>query len=139
MNREPRDRLYRLIRIHQMLLRRTPGLTARLMAERFGVDTRTIRRDLKLLRESLGAPIEFERDKGLYRYREPFQMLPELFLNDREVHILLAYRSLHQGVGPVRKMLDRLLRGVARVEPTTVSYWRDRLLREVTVEPPEPS
>lgn len=121
------DRLYRLVKIHQLLLRDTPELTAGMLAERFGVNTRTVRRDLSYLRERLGAPIDFDSHQRRYRYVGPFHLLPELMLSEDEVLILAALRELHLELAQVRRLMERLMIDLEVPTRERVEEWKKRL------------
>ncbi len=77
--------------------------------EEFGVDRRTIMRDLRFLRESLGAPLVYDKNKKGYCFTDYFTITPPKKLDELDLltlqflqHSLMAYRST--GIG--KKMLE---------------------------------
>ncbi|MFC4769544.1 helix-turn-helix transcriptional regulator [Effusibacillus consociatus] len=73
----------RLYKIHQLLLQKCYPSRQQL-AERLEVSSRTIQRDIDMLRDSLGASIEYDKSRGGYYYsRDTFPLLP-FNLNSQE-------------------------------------------------------
>lgn len=62
--------------------------TLRSLAELLERNERTVKRDLRVLREQFGAPIVFDRERGGFRYRDPGWELPPVRFNEGE---LLAF------------------------------------------------
>ena len=78
-----RPSLMRLLRIHQSLsLRRYPSLVN--LAEMCGTHPRTLKRDLRVLREEFNAPLAYCRPRGGYHYTRPFSLAPPPF-DEREL------------------------------------------------------
>jgi predicted DNA-binding transcriptional regulator YafY len=84
----------RLQRIHKELAGgRFPSV--QWLAENLEVTTRTIKRDLATLRYSFAAPVEYDRKKKGFGYREPGWTLPVQRLSEGELlAFFLAERSL---------------------------------------------
>ncbi len=83
-----RVELARIFKIHnEILSRRRPSISR--LAELCGVGIRTIKRDIKMLREEFNAPIKTSRTSGQegYLYDEPFSLAPDTF-DEREVAAL---------------------------------------------------
>jgi predicted DNA-binding transcriptional regulator YafY len=94
------------------------------LAQRLGVDVRTVRRDIVALRD-LGIPVEGERGRGgSYRLRPGFRVPPLMFTSGEAAAValgLLAARRLgleaEGALGKVRRVLpDPLRRGVESLE-----------------------
>ena len=103
------------------LLQARPGLRGGELAERLGVDARTVRRDAARLAE-LGIPVQAERGRyGGYRLR-PGYKLPPLMLNDDEavavVLGLLAGRRT--GLVTAGEATESALAKLTRVLPDAV-------------------
>jgi len=86
-----RPSLVRLLKIHQLLALGTyPGLIS--LAELCEVHPRTIKRDLRLLREEMKAPVALSRERKGYYYTRPFTFAPEPFSHQE---LLALSMSLH--------------------------------------------
>lgn len=71
----------RLQRIHQEInAGRYP--TVRGLAQMLELSERTIKRELQAMRDGLGAPLIFDRERGGYRYHQPGWMLPPVTLDE---------------------------------------------------------
>ena len=57
----------------------------RALCDEFGVARRTVFDTLAYLRDSLGAPLEYDRKRKGYVYSEPAYALPALFLREGEL------------------------------------------------------
>lgn len=87
-----RPSLVRLLKIHQMIAAKTNPTIVEL-AVQCGVTARTIKRDLRLLREEFGAPLAVERRGQGYGYTREFS-LSELPLSEGELLALCMITSL---------------------------------------------
>lgn len=88
------------------LAQRERGVTMKELKAELQVSESTIKRDIDVLRDRIGCPIEFDRSVQRYRVRAdqlpgggPFE-LPGLWFNASEVHALLAMLHLLRGVQP---------------------------------------
>jgi predicted DNA-binding transcriptional regulator YafY len=113
----PTSRLLELLE----LLQARPRTTGPEIAERLGIDRRTVRRYVATLQE-LGIPVEGERGVGGgYRVRPGFR-LPPLMLGDEEAVVvvlgLLAARQL--GLAGTAEAADGALAKLHRVLPDTL-------------------
>jgi predicted DNA-binding transcriptional regulator YafY len=100
------------------LLQARPGLRGAELAERLGVDQRTVRRDAVRLAE-LGIPVVAERGRyGGYRLG-PGYKLPPLMLDDEEAAaVVLGLTAAGRlGLAPAGTAVDRALAKVTRVLP----------------------
>ena len=86
-----RPSLTRLMKIHQAIADKTNPTASRL-AQLCGVTARTIKRDLRLLREEFGAPLQAKRGQG-YWYAREFS-LSGLPLTEGELLALCMMTSL---------------------------------------------
>ena len=135
-------------RFHLMdrLLAQQPVVTKRQFLDRLEVSPATFKRDLDYLRDRLGAPIVWDRERGGYRYRptpgaKPFQ-LPGLWFNPSEIEALLTMHAmldqlqpglLGRHVEPLRARLETLLEE-GNVEAGEVRK-RVRMLPQAAREP----
>jgi predicted DNA-binding transcriptional regulator YafY len=113
----PTSRLLELLE----LLQTQPLTTGQQIADRLGIDRRTVRRYVATLQE-LGIPVEGERGVGGgYRVRPGFR-LPPLMLSDEEAIVvvlgLLAARRL--GLDTPSESVEGALTKIHRVLPDTV-------------------
>jgi predicted DNA-binding transcriptional regulator YafY len=80
----------RLYKIHQMLSYKSYPSRQQL-AERLEVSSRTIQRDIDMLRDSLGAPIEYDKVRGGYYYnRDNFSLVPFDLTNQEKLALGMA-------------------------------------------------
>jgi predicted DNA-binding transcriptional regulator YafY len=121
----------RIVAIHKML-DRNRAVPFQKFLDAFEVSRPTIKRDLQYMRDRLGAPIEYDREQGGYRYRQPegtdggdpaenFRyQLPGVWLNSSEMHaLLLMYdllsqldsRVLEGALAPAARRIESLLSG----------------------------
>lgn len=110
----------RIYRIHDLLRRHRHPVPMRRFCEELEVSRATIKRDIQLMRDQLGAPLEYDPGANGYYYAEhegPFE-LPGVWLNHSELYALLASEQLLEAVqpgvlsdriGPLRGRLRRLL------------------------------
>ena len=110
----PTSRLLELLE----LLQARPVVTGREIADRLGVDTRTVRRYLTVLQE-LGIPVEGQRGVGGgYRLRPGYRLPPLMLGNDEAVVVvlgLLAARRL--GLDTASEAAEGALEKIHRVLP----------------------
>ncbi len=91
-----REMLSRLRTITKRL-RRGRRVTVGMLAEELEVDRRTILRDIKMLRNEHGAPIEYDTAKKSYVLTEPNWSLLPVRLNESELlHLVLAAQATGQ-------------------------------------------
>lgn len=109
------DRIYRLDRVLRQA--RYP-ISRRTLQDRLECSRATFNRIVREMREYLGAPIEYDRRVGGYRYAQtgehPYE-LPGLWFNASELHALLVCQQLLASVQP--GLLDEHLAPLrARIE-----------------------
>jgi len=107
-----RPTLVRLLRIHHAIASEAwPSLEA--LAGLCEVNPRTLKRDLRLLRDEFGAPIEYSRERQGYHYTREFTLVPAPF-HERELLALSiaveVANTLHNTPFPdaVRNALEKL-------------------------------
>jgi predicted DNA-binding transcriptional regulator YafY len=96
------DRIYELDRIFRS--RRTPISRQELMQRLDNCSEPTFYRLIRLMKDTLDAPIEHDEEAGGYRYRrdaggEPYE-LPGLWFNARELQALLVFERLLENLEP---------------------------------------
>lgn len=90
--RQTRAVMYRVLMIHRML-ENGACPCVKDIAEKLEVSRRTIERDIELLRDQFGAPLEYDHFKKGYRYTRSFS-LPTIKLTEGEVAVLLMGQRL---------------------------------------------
>lgn len=120
--------LTRVIWIHQRLGREQPTTALSLAAE-LAVSERTVKRDIELMRDRLGAPIIWDGGTHSYRYGGPCDLLPLLHLDASEVIALtLAGNTFASWRGsPLGQALHQALDKIARVVGGAISLPADSL------------
>jgi predicted DNA-binding transcriptional regulator YafY len=140
------DRIYEL---HRILRQARVPVSRASLQERLESSRATVARIIGEARDCLGAPIEYDRRGGGYRYAPgddgPYE-LPGLWFNASELHALLAAQQLlsnaqpgllEADLAPLRGRIERLLavRGVPRLEVGR----RVRILRMGARQPQAPA
>ena len=120
MQQERLQRMVQLLKTHRVVSRRQ-------FLERLEVSPATFKRDLEYLRDRLGAPIVWDRERRGYRFdlsdteAETFEM-PGLWFNSREMHALLTMHQLIDAlqpslltphIEPLKARIEGLLEGEA--------------------------
>lgn len=114
--------------------------------ERFEVSRATIKRDLALLRDQLGAPLIFDHFANTYRYEQNMAEfeLPGMWFNDSELYALLASEQLLEAVqpglltphiGPLRARIRNLLEQSGHNPDTVTSRIQLQPVAQRTVAP----
>src|SRR5215218_1334145 len=113
----PTSRLLELL----ALLQARPLTTGREIADRLGIDARTVRRYVGVLQE-LGIPIEGQRGVGGgYRVRPGYRLPPLMLSEDEAVVVVLGLvAARREGLDGERGSVDGVLAKVHRVLPDTL-------------------
>lgn len=87
------------------------------------VSQKTIQRDIEYMKYSLGAPIEYDRNRKGYFYSHPNWFLPALSMSEGDLFsLLIASRALEQYRGsPVAGELERIFRKIVELLPDKLS------------------
>lgn len=93
MSRPP---LERMMRIHKALSSgKHPNTTA--LANEMEVSTKTIQRDIDFMRDRMGLPIEYVKQKYGFHYTEAVEAFPTLQITEGElVALVVAEKALQQ-------------------------------------------
>lgn len=94
------NRAERIFRLHALLKEKPRPLDW--LMEELEASRATLKRDIRYMREFMGAPIDYDRATNGYRYRpdaESFE-LPGLWLNESELFALLASERLLDQIQP---------------------------------------
>ena len=114
------DKLDRAHQLHRVLAARREPISSADLQSLLECSRATLMRDIEWLRDMMGAPIEYDRDRNGYFYdraQGDFE-LPGLWLNAQEMQSLLSMNqllsNLQHGVlddliGPVRDRIEKLL------------------------------
>jgi proteasome accessory factor B len=91
------------------------------------VAQKTIQRDIEYLRDGLGAPIEYDRDRKGYYYTDTTWFLPALSVSEGDLfYLLLASKVVEQYRGtPVAEHVEKVFRKVAEHLPDQISLKPD--------------
>jgi predicted DNA-binding transcriptional regulator YafY len=92
-------------------------------ASEWEVAQKTIQRDIEYLRDSLGAPIEYDREKKGYYYTDTTWFLPSLTLSEGDLfYLMLASKVLEQYRGtPVAAHVEKVFAKVAESLPEKIA------------------
>lgn len=113
------DRIYDL---HKLLQGRKTALPLARILEEMECSRATFNRIKKHMTDFLGAPIEYHRDEGGYRYGDGAFELPGTWFNEQELQALMMLQALlanlgegllHQQLAPLEKKLTDLLKSRA--------------------------
>jgi predicted DNA-binding transcriptional regulator YafY len=122
VDRRSRPPLARMLEIHQAL--RSGGHpSASSLASQLEVCTKSVYRDLAFMRDRLGLPIEYDKNRFGFFYTEPVQTFPALQITEGELFALVvAERALQQyrGTSFERPLLSAL-RKLEHSLPDTIS------------------
>ena len=120
MSQERLQKIVQLLKTHRVVPRQT-------FLDRFEISPATFKRDLEYLRDRLGAPIIWDRERRGYRFdpsdteAETFEM-PGLWFNSQEMHALLTMHQLIDElqpslltphIEPLKVRIESLLEGEA--------------------------
>jgi predicted DNA-binding transcriptional regulator YafY len=102
------------------------------------VSQKTVQRDVDYLRDRLGAPIGYDRERKGFFYENQSWVLPSVVLNEGElVALLLAARTLQQYQGtPVAAELERLFGKLSQLLPDSISIKPEDLFTQFTFRLP---
>ncbi len=91
-------------------------------SEEWGVSQKTVQRDMDFLRDQLGAPLGYDREKKGFYYTDEHWFLPSVSLSEGElVATLLATRALEQYRGtPIAEDLGRIVGRLSELLPEKV-------------------
>ena len=92
-------------------------------AAEWEVTQKTVQRDIDDLRDEMGAPIQYDRDRKGFYYEDKTWMLPSVLLSEGELlAVLLASRMLEQYRGsPVAKQVEGVFTKLAELLPEKLS------------------
>ncbi len=98
MSQERLQKMVQLLKTHRVVSRQT-------FLDRFEISPATFKRDLEYLRDRLGAPVIWDRERRGYRFdlsddqANTFE-LPGLWFNSQEIHALLTMHQLIDALQP---------------------------------------
>lgn len=103
------------------VLQSRPGVTAGHLAERLGVEARSVRRYITMLQE-IGIPVEAVRGRyGGYRLRPGFKLPPLMWTEEEAVAVTLGLQAIQQlGLSQTLPTIEGALAKVERVLPQTL-------------------
>jgi predicted DNA-binding transcriptional regulator YafY len=104
----------------------------------YEVAQKTIQRDIDFLRDSLNAPIEFDREKHGFYYKDVTWFLPSIILSEGELMaLLIASRALEQYHGtPVAGEIKRVFEKISGILPEKISIPPEYLFSHFTFTNP---
>ena len=99
-----RSQWWKILEIDRQLreqLRHGRPCTVQSLREKIEVDARTIRRFIELMRDDLGSPIEYDRALQSYKYTHPNWAVPNVHLDEGEMHDLaMAVQAIRPVMPP---------------------------------------
>jgi predicted DNA-binding transcriptional regulator YafY len=131
--------LERIVWIHEQI-GRGETITAEDVARKFEVSSRTIKRDLDLMRDRIGVPIAWDPSERTYHYTRPCDLLPLLRIEaDEALALALAGETFAAWRGSaLGQALSSALEKVASVVGGAVSVSGDALSK-ILFAPAEPT
>jgi proteasome accessory factor B len=104
----------------------------------YEVNQKTVQRDIEFLRDSLNAPIEFDRKRNGFYYTDPTWFLPSIVLSEGELMaLLMASRALEQYQGtPVAREIKRVFEKISELLPEKISIPPEYLFTHFTFTSP---
>lgn len=111
--------------------------TVRRLAELLERSERTVKRDLRYLRDQLGAPLEFDREKGGWRYRELGWSLPPVYFGEGELLAFFTAEQMLKAAGrtPEAELLRASLAKLASHLPESITVNLHTLGEAISFEP----
>ncbi len=119
------------------LLREGKPVTTRILASRWETSTKTVQRFLDTMRDEFGAPIEFERAQGSYRYTDPSWHLPWIPVKGVDlfaIGIAAKVFQIYEGT-PVADDLRGAFERLAEVMPEEVKIHPSSLVERLYIHP----
>ena len=126
----------RILQIHEEISAgRYP--TARTLAALLERSERTIKRDLRFMRDQLGAPLVFDRARGGWRYCEPGWALPPQRFDEGELLAFFTAAEVLRATGhaPEAVLLRAALAKLAAFLPAEVNVNLATLGEALTFQP----
>jgi predicted DNA-binding transcriptional regulator YafY len=102
------------------------------------VSPKTVQRDIDFLRDQCGAPVDYDRERKGFFYRDATWMLPSVMLSEGELlAVLLGSRAIAQYEGtPVAADLERVFSKLAGMLPDRISIRPEMLFNRFTFTSP---
>jgi predicted DNA-binding transcriptional regulator YafY len=106
--------------------------------EEWEVSQKTVQRDIDYLRDMLGAPIEYDRDRKGFYYTNQNWFLPSLSMSEGDLlAVLIGARALEAYRGtPAAKDLERVFTKLAEMLPDKLSFKPELLFTRFTFTSP---
>lgn len=96
------DRLRRIYKLHQIITSHRYPVPHRVLQEKLECSRATVNRIIQEMRDFLGAPLEYDRERNGYHYAgtgaHPYE-LPGLWFNASELYALLDAKSMIKAWG----------------------------------------
>jgi predicted DNA-binding transcriptional regulator YafY len=107
------------------------------LAESLERNVRTIKRDLKALREDFKAPLVYDRQRKGFRYAEPGWQLPPARFSEGELLAFFTAHHVMQALGqkPEATLLQNALAKLAAFLPEQVSFNSSAIRAALTFQP----
>ncbi|MBT7411394.1 MAG: WYL domain-containing protein [Methylococcales bacterium] len=97
------EHIDRIFKLHNLLLNAHQPISRIILEEKLECSTSSVRRTIDFLRDKLGAPIDYDRDRNGYQYhpeQKSIYELPGLWLNESEIHALLTIQQMLNNFHP---------------------------------------
>jgi predicted DNA-binding transcriptional regulator YafY len=135
-----RPPLERMMAIHRMVQAGTYPSAQEISAE-LEVVTKTVYRDLDFMRGRLNLPLEFDRDRNGWFYKEPVEAFPTMQITEGElVSLLVAEKALQQYRGtsfekPLLSALKKLQSAMPETFSLNFAEWDRTISFRTSAEP----
>jgi proteasome accessory factor B len=102
------------------------------------VSQKTVQRDIDFMRDQLGAPIEYDRDRKGFRYSNQNWFLPSLSLSEGDLlAVLVGARALEPYRGtPIARDLEKVFARLSEMLPDKLSFRPELLFTRFTFTNP---
>jgi predicted DNA-binding transcriptional regulator YafY len=97
------EQVERIIKLHGFLTNARYPVSRKKLEEKLECSSKTVRRDLELLRDRFGAPVEYDKELNGWQYKSAqrgLYELPGLWLNEQEIFALLTIQQLLSSLDP---------------------------------------
>jgi hypothetical protein len=135
----PRVHMRALARLQQIHVEISSGRcpSVRDLEESTGRHPRTIKRDVKALREGFNAPLVYDRQRKGFRYTEPGWQLPPARFSEGELLAFFTAHHVMQAIGqkPEAILLQNALAKLAAFLPDQVAFNPNTISTALTFQP----
>jgi proteasome accessory factor B len=112
----------RLNELTELIKANKQAVNCRSFAEKWGVATKTVQRDIDFLRDQMNAPLKYDSNRKSYVFTQPTWSMPSMLVTEGEIlSVLLASKVLEQYHGtPAAENLRHIFGKLAQMLPDKV-------------------